>query len=274
MASALDPVKVNGLNLAYRELGSGPPVLLLHGWPTSSYLWREVMLPIAERNRVLALDLPGFGASDKPLGVRYGFELFDRTLDGFLAALDIEEVGLAVHDLGGPVGLHWAVHRPQRVTRLALLNTLVYPEFSEAVTQFIEACSKPELREQLTSPGGLEAAMGLGLADEANLTPEVVAAVREPFQTPEARRALADAGIGLERDGFVEIARLLPSLRMPVRVVYGERDRILPDVGETMARVKADLPQAEITALPDCGHFLQEEAPAEIGRLLARFFAG
>jgi pimeloyl-ACP methyl ester carboxylesterase len=98
--------------------------------------------------------------------------------------------------------------------------------------------------------------------------------VREPFQTPEARRALADAGIGLEPDGFVEIARLLPSLRMPVRVVYGERDRILPDVGETMARVKADLPQAEITALPECGHFLQEEAPAEIGRLLARFFAG
>jgi haloalkane dehalogenase len=272
--ASLDAVNVNGLKLAYRELGSGPPVLLLHGWPTSSYLWREVMLPIAERNRVLAIDLPGFGASDKPLGVQYGFELFDRTLDGFLAALDIEEVGLAVHDLGGPVGLHWAVHRPQRVTRLALLNTLVYPEFSEAVLQFIEACSKPQLREQLTSPAGLEAAMGLGLADEANLTPEVVAAVREPFQTPEARRALADAGIGLEREGFVEIARLLPTLQMPVRVVYGERDRILPDVGETMARVKADLPQAEVTALPDCGHFLQEEAPAEIGRLLARFFAG
>jgi haloalkane dehalogenase len=272
-APALDTVQANGLRLAYRELGSGPPVLLLHGWPTSSYLWREVMLPIAARNRVLAIDLPGFGASDKPLGVRYGFDLFDRTLDGFLAALDIEEVGLAVHDLGGPVGLHWAVHRPERVTRLALLNTLVYPEFSEAVLQFIEACSKPELRDQLTSPAGLEAAMGLGLADEENLTAEVIAAVREPFQTPEARRALADAGIGLEPDGFVEIARLLPSLRMPVRIVYGQRDRILPDVEETMARVKADLPQAEVTALPDCGHFLQEEAPAEIGRLLAGFFA-
>ena len=70
------------------------------------------MAPIAERNRVLAIDLPGFGGSDKPLGVRYGFELFERTLDGFLAALGVEEVGLAVHDLGGPVGLHWAVQRP------------------------------------------------------------------------------------------------------------------------------------------------------------------
>jgi pimeloyl-ACP methyl ester carboxylesterase len=271
-AAALDRVEVDGLGIAYRELGSGPPVLLLHGWPTSSYLWREVMLPIAAHNRVLAIDLPGFGASDKPLGVRYDFELFDRTLDGFLAALRVETVGLAVHDLGGPIGLHWAVRHPERVTRLAILNTLVYPEFSEAVLQFIKACSTPELREQLTSPAGLAAAMGLGLADEGNLSDEMLAAVREPFQTEESRRALADAGIGLEPEGFAEIARLLPSLDMPVRVIYGERDRILPDVAETMARVKADLPQAEVTALPECGHFLQEEAPAEIGSLLAGFF--
>jgi haloalkane dehalogenase len=66
---------------------------------------------------------------------------------------------------------------------------------------------------------------------------------------------------------------LLPSLKVPVRVIYGERDRILPDVAETMARVKKDLPQAEVTALPDCGHFLQEEAPERIGEELARFFA-
>jgi len=78
----------------------------------------------------------------------------------------------------------------------------------------------------------------------------------------------------LEPEGFAEIARLLPSLAMPVRVIYGERDRILPDVRETMTRVKQDLPQAEVTALPECGHFLQEEAPDEVGALLARFFAG
>ena len=64
--TALDNVNVNGMNIAYRELGAGPPVLLLHGWPTSSFLWREVMVPIARRNRVIAPDLPGFGGSDKP----------------------------------------------------------------------------------------------------------------------------------------------------------------------------------------------------------------
>jgi haloalkane dehalogenase len=266
-------VEAGNLRLAYREQGGGPPVLLLHGWPTSSYLWRNVMPPIAEANRVVALDLPGFGGSDKPPDARYDFEFFASALDDFLAALGVDQVAIAVHDLGGPVGLHWALHRPERVTKVALLNTLVYPEFSEAVLAFIEACTEPELREQLTSPQGLEAAMKLGVADESRVTDEVIAAVREPFGTEESRRALAAAGVGLQPEGFVEIARLLPSLAVPVHVIYGEQDRILPDIAETMARVKRDVPQAEVTALPSCGHFLQEEEPHRIGEQLARFYA-
>lgn len=266
-------VHVDGLRLAYRELGDGPPVLLLHGWPTSSFLWREVMGPIARANRVVALDLPGFGASDKPVGIRYSFDFFGRALDLFLGHLGIDQLGLAVHDLGGPVGLHWALDRPGRLTKLALLNTLVYPEFSEAVKEFVRACATPELREKITSPAGLESIMRDGLADPARLSAEVLAAVQEPFRTAEARRALAEAGIGLSRKGFAEIARQLATLRIPVRVVYGVRDRVLPDVADTMARVKIDLPQADVTVLPDCGHFLQEEAPTDVGELLARFFA-
>jgi pimeloyl-ACP methyl ester carboxylesterase len=273
-APRLQRTRVGELEIAYRELGSGPPVLLVHGWPTSSYLWRGLMPAIAEANRAIAIDLPGFGGSSKPTGVRYDFELFETAIDGLLEALGLDSVAIAVHDLGGPVGLHWAIGRPQRVERLAVLNTLVYPEFSEAVVQFIEACSNPEVRKVLTSPEGLEAAMRLGLADETKLTAEALAAVREPFETDDDRRALADAGIGLELEGFTEIAAGLGSLEVPVRVIYGERDRILPDVGETMARLAADLPQAEVTPLADCGHFLQEEEPELIGGLLARFLAG
>ena len=272
-AATTKTAQLDGLRLAYRDLGDGPPVLLLHGWPTSSFLWREVMRPIARANRVVALDLPGFGASDKPVGIRYSFDFFGRTLDLFLAHLGIDQLGLAVHDLGGPVGLNWALNRPGRLTKLALLNTLVYPEFSEAVKEFVRACATPGLREQITSPAGLESILRDGLADPAKLSPEVLAAVQEPFRTPETRRTLADAGIGVSRKGFVQIARRLPALRIPVRVVYGSRDRVLPDVADTMARVKADLPQADVTTLPDCGHFLQEDAPEEVGALLARFFA-
>jgi haloalkane dehalogenase len=272
-AATIKVVQVDGLRLAYRELGEGPPVLLLHGWPTSSFLWREVMRPIARARRVVALDLPGFGASDKPVGIRYSFEFFDRALDLFLAELEIDELGLAVHDLGGPIGLHWALHRPGRLTKLALLNTLVYPEFSQAVKDFVHACITPELREQLTSPAGLEAIVRDGLAEPAHFSAEMLAAVQEPFRSAEARRALADAGVGVGRKGFAAIAQKLPSLRVPVRIVCGARDRLLPDVAETMSRVRGDLPQAEITALPDCGHFVQEEAPETVGELLACFFA-
>jgi haloalkane dehalogenase len=270
----VEKVQVDGLTLGYRELGSGPPVLLLHGWPTSSYLWREVMVPIARTNRVVAVDLPGFGVSDKPLDVRYNFAFFGRILDLFLAQLGIDDLGLAVHDLGGPIGLHWLLHRPGRVTKLALLNTLVYPEFSDAVKEFIRACAAPDASDTVTSPRGLEDILRDGLADRASLRPETLAALLEPFQTPDSRRALAAAGVGVERRGFITIAQKLPSLSAPVRIIYGERDRLLPDVATTMARVKADLPHAEVTAFPDRGHFIQLEAPDPVGELLARFFAG
>jgi pimeloyl-ACP methyl ester carboxylesterase len=261
------------MNLAHRELGSGPAVLLLHGWPTSSYLWRNVMPPIAETNRVIALDLPGFGDSDKPAGAAYDFAFFEDAIDTFLDEQGVEQLAIAVHDLGGPIGVHWALHRPERVTRIALLNTLIYPEFSEAVMQFIHACTNPEIREQLTSPQGLEAAMRLGVADNSKLSDEVFAAVSAPFESEESRLALAKAGVGLEIEGFQDIAARLPALEAPLRMIYGEQDRILPDIAETAARVKTDVPHAEVTALPGCGHFLQEEEPEPIGRMLADFFA-
>ena len=159
------------------------------------------------------------------------------------------------------------------MTRLALLNTLFYPEFSDAVKEFIRACAAPDSSEKLTSPSGLEEILRDGLADRASLAPETLAALLEPFVTPDSRRALAAAGIGVERRGFIAIAQKLPSLRIPVRIIYGERDRLLPDVATTMARVKTDLPQAEVTAFADRGHFGQLESPASVGELLARFFA-
>jgi pimeloyl-ACP methyl ester carboxylesterase len=270
--TTLNTVQVNDLRLGYRELGSGPAVLLLHGWPTSSFLWRNVMPPMARANRVIALDLPGFGGSDKPEGARYTFGYFERAIDGFLDELGIEDVAMAGHDLGGPVAVHWALERPGRVTKLALLNTLVYPEFSDAVMEFVRALMTPEARDRLTSPEGLEEIMRLGLVDDAVVSEELLAGVREPFQSEQARLSLAHAGIGLELETFAQIGKRLRELTMPVRVIYGEQDRILPDVAQTMERLKGDLPQADVTALPDCGHFLQEEAPDEVGRLLGRFF--
>jgi pimeloyl-ACP methyl ester carboxylesterase len=263
----------DGMRLAYRELGSGPPVLLLHGWPTSSYLWRGVMPAIARRNRVLALDMPGFGGSDKPVGAGYGFAFFERAIDGFLDRLGVERLALAGHDLGGPIAVRCALGRPARVSRLALLNTLLYPDFSPAVIEFVRTLMTPGERERLTSADGLAEIMRLGVVDKGRISDEVVAAVDAPFKTPDDREALAEAGIGLEVEVFKELPAALPSLRLPVRIVYGAKDAVLPDVGETVARLERDLPNVRATVLPDCGHFVQEDAPEQVGELLAEFFA-
>jgi pimeloyl-ACP methyl ester carboxylesterase len=266
-------IDVAGTTIAYRELGSGPAVLLVHGWPTSSYLWRNVMPAIAARNRVIAIDLPGFGESDKPLDVRYSFGFFSRAIDGLLAGLGVERVAVAGHDLGGPVALRWVLDNPARAAGLALLNTLVYPQFSAAVREFVAGLTDPAMRARLTSPDGLAQAMRLGVTDQSAITDDVIAAVVAPFEPEDARRALAAAGIGLEPQGFVDLGRRLPHLRAPLRIVYGEKDRILTDVGETVSRIQCDVPPAVVTALPHCGHFLQEEAPETVGDLLAGFFA-
>ena len=193
----------DGLKLAYRELGDGPA-----GAAPSRLA--DLVVPVAPGDASDRAQQPRRGRRPARLR-RVGQAAWgDATTStsssarstASSTALGIEEVAIAVHDLGGPVGVHWALGRPHRVTKLALLNTLLYPEFSEAVQQFVTACSTPGMREQLTSPAGLEAAMRLGVADDSMLSPEVIAAVQEPFQSDDDRRALADAGIGRRDRGL------------------------------------------------------------------------
>ena len=108
-----------GLRVHYLEAGAGEPLLLLHGWPTSSHLWRNVIPRLAERRRVIAPDLPGFGRSEKPAGASYSFRFYEQVLDGLCAALDLKRPALAVHDLGGPLGLtgHCAARTASRRSR-------------------------------------------------------------------------------------------------------------------------------------------------------------
>lgn len=265
-------VEVDGVRLHAREAGSGRPVLLLHGWPTSSFLYRNIIPHLAPHRRVIALDLPGFGDSDKPLDASYSFRFYRRMVDGYLAARGVDRCGLVVHDLGGPVGLYWMVQQIERVDALVLLNTLVYPQFSWAVAAFIGAVKLPGVRAALSSPWGLRKSMAFGM--QTTPSDAVIAGVQAPFASKPARKALLKSITRLHIDGFREIARELPRFTGPVRIIYGTADRILPKVARTMARVQADLPQAELTALDGCGHFLQEDRPDEVGALLAAFFAG
>lgn len=265
-------IEIDEWKLHYLSAGSGPPILLLHGWPTSAYLWRNVMLPMAETNQVIALDLPGFGKSSKNPADSYSFTYYERVLEQFLDALAIEQTGLAVHDLGGPIGLFWALRHPGKVSHLALLNTLVYPEFSWAVKLFVASSLIPGIKQLLSSPAGIAWAMRFGVHNKVNITEAVARHYTDPFKNHDARKALLKTASRLSPKGFKEIGEKLPALQIPVRLIYGENDRILPNVAQTMKRVQQDLPQAELTALPNCGHFLHEDDPQQIGRLLAEFF--
>lgn len=266
-------IQLDDLRLHYLEAGSGPPVLFLHGWPTHAQLWRHVLPAVAPHRRAIALDLPGFGASDKPLDASYSFRFYDDVLTRFLDAMKIDRLGLVVHDLGGPVGLHWAAGNVSRITELGVLNTLAFAKLSWAVYAFVIAARLPGFSHLLRSQWGLRASMRFGVKDKSRITDEIAEIYQRPFRDAAAGKALVKAAYGLHPKGFETIEAALPKFNVPTRLLYGEADRILPDVARTMARLHEIWPHAELSSIPDCGHFLQEDRPDEVAQALAAFFA-
>jgi pimeloyl-ACP methyl ester carboxylesterase len=265
--------KIDGLSIHWTEAGEGRPLLLLHGWPTSSFLWRNIIPHLSPHRRVIAPDLPGFGDSDKPLDRANDFELHRRVLDGLLDHLHVDgPLGMVVHDIGGPIGFHWARHASMRLDRVALLNTLVYPELHWMERAFIAACGVPGLRRLLSSALGLRFVLRIGLAKPSRLSRDDRDAFLRPFSDADSRESLLRSIACLDAGEMRHAVGWLRGLELPMRMIYGADDRILHGLPRTVRRLGRDLPGLEITAIRDCGHFLQEEHPDEVGRALAAFF--
>jgi haloalkane dehalogenase len=113
--------------------------------------------------------------------------------------------------------------------------------------------------------------MKFGVVHKDRMNRDTLTPYTAPFDTKPAQQALIKAGGGLGLGGLAKIAKKLPSLEVPLRLIYGEKDRVLPDVAKTMRRLKELRPDAELTALPNCGHFLQEDAPQRVGQLISDF---
>jgi len=263
--------KVEDTNIHYLVAGEGETILFLHGWPTSSYLWRNIILELSEKYQVIAIDLPGFGKSDKKIEDSYSFRYYHKIITGVLRNLKIERFTLGVHDLGGPIGLYWLIKNMDKVNRLILLNTLVYPNMSWAVKLFMMATMLPGIRNWISSPRGIRWSMHFGVNQKDKLTDEIIQNYQLPFGDSNSRKALLKSVQRLSIKGFEEISANLSSFKNPVQILYGEKDKILPKVGETMRKVKVDLPQATIISFPECGHFLQEEIPEELGMKIREF---
>ena len=255
--------------------GAGPPVLLLHGEPTSSYLWRNLIPPlVANGYRAIAPDLIGFGRSDKPTDV--GWYTYDRHVESvgeLVHALGLSGITLVVHDWGGPIGLRFAVEHEELVDRLVILDTGIgggrppsdaWLRFRDAVRRLGPAVDPARLVESGTVGG---------LSDEAR------AAYGEPFPTPESKAgvlAFPDL-VPAEPDHpntapMNRVRDALRSWRKPTLVVWGADDAALPPA---LAHAFAELiPGAgEPVVLAAAGHFLQEDRPDELAAALLRFLA-
>ncbi|MEO1200250.1 MAG: alpha/beta fold hydrolase, partial [Pseudomonadota bacterium] len=121
-------IEVNGATMHYLEAGSGDPIVFLHGQPTSSYLWRNVMPFLEDQGRVIAPDLIGFGQSERP-DLDYTLQTHFDYLSGFMDALDLSNVTLVVHDWGSILGIDWARLNEDRVRAVVFMEALVAPAF-------------------------------------------------------------------------------------------------------------------------------------------------
>lgn len=174
----------------YEQAGSGRPIVLLHGNPTSSYLWRSVIPALAGSGRCLAPDLVGFGASGKP-EIGYRFAEHARYLAAWFDALGLEEVTLVGHDWGGALGFDWAASHPDRVRGVAFMETIIKPlswaEWPPAARDIFQAF-RSEQGEQLILDRNLFVEAVLPASIQRTLSAEEMEHYRRPFAERSARR--------------------------------------------------------------------------------------
>jgi len=274
---------VHDKKMAYVELGSGPPVVFLHGNPTSSYLWRNIMPIVAPQARCIAPDLIGMGDSQKLEGedpARYGFLQHRRFVEGFLEKLGItEDIVLVGHDWGGALAMDWARRHPTAMRGIVYCETSVRPRTRDELNPSVR-----EFFERLRSPEGEEMALRDNLFVEKLLPGWVMrplsdaemAAYREPFlRAGEDRRPTLTFPREILIDGAPEHmvsiiqgnADWMATSDAPKLFINGDPGAII--FGELREFCRKWKNQEEVTVRGT--HYLQEDSPHEIGQAIAQW---
>ncbi|MBI5594682.1 MAG: haloalkane dehalogenase [Elusimicrobia bacterium] len=283
-------VDVLGHRIHYIEEGRGKPVLFVHGNPTSSYLWRNVLPHVAKETgrRAIALDLLGFGSSDKPADVRYTLELHASVLRGFVDALSLEELLLVADDWGGPLSAHLAVSRPQRVTGLLLMESFLW-------TMTWEEDFSPEFRTPFRL---IRSPLGFVMVQVLNMMIKKLIPQHCPISPAALQRYIGAFPTISSRKAMREFPRLLPVSGEPAESVEffewmreGLRRSPIPigwikaspgvvpsdDYPPSLKRfqdLRRDIPRLKVIEFGPGHHFLAEENPERVAELVSLWVKG
>ncbi|MBF8186008.1 haloalkane dehalogenase [Nonomuraea sp. K274] len=258
----------------YRELGTGTPMVFLHGNPHSSYLWRHIMPAVGDPGRRLAPDLIGMGNSGKP-GIDYAFSDHARYLDAWFDALDLDDVVLIGHDWGGALAFDWAARHPGRVRGIAFTETIVKPmsweEFPEAGRELFKAIKTEGAGETILLDDNL-------FIEGSGLPEEDLAVYRKPFPTRDSRlpilRWARSMPLGGEPADVVAIVEaydtwLATSTGVPKLLIAFEPGQGAMMGHEMVEWCAGNMAALEIEKHGVAGHSTPEEQPQAIATAIA-----
>ena len=272
--------KIDGIDIFYREAGpaDAPAVLLLHGFPTSSHMFRNLIPALADRYHVIAPDYPGFGQSGTPdrKEFEYSFARFAELMDGLLNQLGVKRYALYVQDYGAPVGYRLALKHPERVSALVVQNGNAYEEglkeFWDPVKAYWGDDSKAHreaLRAGLT-PAATKSQYVDGVRDPSRVAPDNWVHDQALLDRPGIDEIMLDLfkDYGTNVALYPQFQNFFRSRRPPTLIVWGQNDVIFP--AEGARPYLRDLPDAEFHLL-DTGHFALEDKGDEIAKLMLDF---
>ena len=277
---------LGGLRYHYLDEGEGregdEPVVMLHGNPTWSFYYRDLIGNLRDRRRVIAPDHIGCGYSDKPGDDRYEYSLRQRVadLEAFLDALVPEEkLTLVLHDWGGMIGMGWAVRHPERVRRIVLFNTAAFhmPEKKKLPTSLWWVRNTAVAAFLVRRFNAFSRGATWACCTRARLAKEVRDAYCAPYDSWGNRiatlRFVQDIPLSPEDRSYAVVSEVQSKLGLfaqtPVLICWGDRDFVFDH--HFLDEWRRHLPQAEVHRFHDCGHYVLEDAKAEILPLVDRF---
>jgi haloalkane dehalogenase len=256
---------VDGARVHYVDEGSGPPLLLLHGNPTWSFLYRDIIKQLRDSYRCIAPDHPGFGLSRAAPGYGYTPAQHAAVLEQFVMQLDLEGVTMMVQDWGGPIGFAVATRQPERFAGFVIGNTWAWPKSDPGTQLFSRILGGPIGGYLILQRNFFVEKIIPSNVKRRKLGQDVMDAYRGPFPTPESRRPLHvfPREILASRPFLAEIERGLPALSdRPALLVWPTKDIAFKE--PERKRWEQLFPNHRTVILEGAGHYIQEDAAAEI----------